>query len=152
MYYNQQDLDSITRQLKRVIALLAAIIIISLIISIFIAKMVTNKLGMMAMVVGVCIAIFFWGMYVNPIHAYCRFIRDLVTGRSREIQGLVKDVSEYPVYKDNKLYYYEVTIEEDDVERVLLLDDQKDWPNININRLYNFVIHENYVKDLHQIS
>ena len=89
-------------------------------------------------------------MYVNSV-GY-KYIKDLVTGRSREIQGLVKDVSDHPVYKDNKLYYYEVIIEEDEIERILLLDDQKDWPSLDINKVYKFEIHENYVKDLQPIS
>ncbi|NLN41224.1 MAG: hypothetical protein GX160_04430 [Clostridiales bacterium] len=151
MYYSQQDLDNITKQLIKAIILLGAIFLVFLVISIFVANSVANQVGMLVMLVGVCIAIFFWGMYVNSVYAYYKYIKDLVTGRSREIQGLVKAVSDHPVYKDNKLFYYEVTIEEDEIERVLLLDDQKDWPKINTDKLYKFEIHENYVKDFHQI-
>ena len=125
MYYSQQDLDNITKQLRNAVILLLAILLGFLVISIIIANLVTNVAGMVVMVVGVCAAVFFWGMYISPVNAYYRFIRDLITGRSREIQGLVKDVSDHPVYKDNKLYYYEVIIEEDEIERILLLDDQK---------------------------
>ena len=152
MYYNQQDFNSITKQLKRTIILLLGILVVFLIAAILTANLVTNRVGMVVMIVGVCLDVFLWGIYANPILAYYRFIRDLVTGRTREIQGLVKEISERPVYKDNKLYYYELTIEDDGIERVLLLDNQKNWPKLNFNRLYSFEIHENYVKDLNQIS
>jgi len=152
MYYSQQDLDNITKQFKNAVIILLAILLGFLVISIIVANLATNRAGMITMVVGVCGAIFFWGMYVSPVYAYYKFIRDLITGRSREIQALVKDVSDHPVYKDNKLYYYEIIIEEDEIERVLLLDDQKDWPRLNINKMYNFEIHENYVKNFQQIS
>ncbi len=152
MYYSQQDLDNITKQFRNALIILLAILLGFIVISVFIANLIANKLGMVVMVVGVCITIFFGGMYVNPVYAYYKFIKDLVTGRSREIQGLVKAVSDHPVYKDNKLFYYEVTIEEDEIERVLLLDDQKDWPKIDTNKLYKFEIHENFVKNLQQIS
>ena len=57
----------------------------------------------------------------------------------------MKGIGADPVYKDNKLYFYEINIEEDGVERMLLLDDQKEWPQIDINRLYRFEIHENFI-------
>lgn len=150
--YGEHDLNNITKQFKRILMLLFTSLVIFIVISIAIAKLVNNRFGMVVMLLGVCVDVFIWGMYATPIFAYYNFIKDLVTGRSREIQGLIKNISDNSVYKDNKLYFYEVTIEDDGVERVLLLDNQKEWPHVNINRLYSFQIHENFVKDLKQIG
>lgn len=152
MMYSEQDFKDIAKQLKTVIILLIAGLIFFIFISILVANLVTNRAGMIIMVLGVCIEVFILGMYATPIFAYYRFIKDLVMGRSRQINGLVRSVSDRPIYKDNKLYFYEVTIEEDEVERVLLWDQQKDWPPINVNRHYSFQIHENFIKDLKQIG
>ncbi|NLI61169.1 MAG: GIY-YIG nuclease family protein [Clostridiales bacterium] len=143
--YSQQDLQSINKQLKKVVIGLIAIFLFFLIISIFIKNSVNNITGMIVMILGVCLNIFLWSMYASPIFAYYKFVKDIVTGRTREIQGLVKNISTQPLYKDNKLFYYEVIIEENGVERMLLLDDQKEWPKINKNELYNFQIHDNFI-------
>lgn len=145
--YNRGDLDNITKQVKKTIILLLASLIFFIIISIIAANLLHNWLGMIMLVLGVCIIMFTWGMYATPIFAYSRFIRELVTGRTREIQGLVKNLSKNPVYKDNKLYFYELNIVEDGIERMLLLDDQKDWPQIQPNKVYNFQIHESFITD-----
>lgn len=150
--YDEQDFGNISKQLKRILILLFSILAFFIVISIVIAKLVNNRLGMVVMLLGVCVDVFILGMYVTPIFSYYGFIKDLATGRSRKIEGLVKGISEKPVYKDNKLFYYELKIVEDGVERVLLLDDQKEWPNINVDRRYGFQIHENFVINLWEIA
>lgn len=150
--YTEQDLINITKQFKKILGLLFAILLLFIGISIAIAKLVSNRLGMIVMVLGVCVDIFVWGMYATPIFAYYNFIKDLITGRTRDIEAIVKEMGSYPVYKDNKLYFYEVTIEEDGVERIVLLDDQKEWPHIHTNKVYSFQIHQNFVKDFKQIA
>lgn len=150
--YSDQDLKEITSQMKKVLILLICGLGFFIVISIVIAKLTSNRIGMAFMIFGTCVEVFVLGMYGTPIFAYYRFIRDLTTGRSRNIDGLIKDITDKPIYKDNKLYFYEVTVEEDGVERILLLDQQKDWPTININRRYDFQIYENVIRELNQIG
>ncbi|MGI5852632.1 MAG: hypothetical protein GX340_08260 [Clostridiales bacterium] len=150
--YRQEDFDSIKKQFTRITTLMFAGLIFFIISSIVIANRVENWVGMIFLLVGICVEIFVWGVFAAPIFSYYRFIRDLVTGRTREIEGLVKGLSTDPVYKDNKLYFYEINIEEDGIERVLLLDDQKEWPQIHINSLYRFEIHENFITDFTPVT
>ena len=58
MYYSQQDLDNITKQFRNALIILLAILLGFIVISVFIANLIANKLGMVVMVVGVCITIF----------------------------------------------------------------------------------------------
>ena len=150
--YRQEDFDGIKKQFTRIMTLMVAGLIFFIVISIVIANKIENWAGMIFLLVGICVEIFVWGVYTAPIFSYYRFIRDLVTGKTREIEGLVKGIGADPVYKDNKLYFYEINIEEDGVERMLLLDDQKEWPQIDINRLYRFEIHENFITDFTPVT
>jgi len=138
------DLLSVKSQIKKYLIIVIGIFVVFLAAAI-ITKDSNNILSTAILVIGVCIDVFIWGMYVSPVIAYYRYVRDIITGRSRVITGIVKKVGKEPVYKDNKLFYYEVVIEEDEVERVLLLDDQKKWPEIFTGKVYEFKMYENYV-------
>jgi len=142
--YSKDDLIAVKGQITKFLLLLLGIFAIFLTAAIL-AKKSSENLGMIIIVIGVCIDIFIWGMFTAPMVAYYRYLRDVTTGRSRVITGVVKKVGKEPVYKDNKLFYYEVLIEEDGIERILLLDNQKQWPEISAGQTYDFVIHENYV-------
>ncbi len=146
--YSQEDIQQSWRQLKRIIILLAAILIAFLLISIALAIMVDNTLGMIILLVGICLDIFIWGLYGSQVLAYYRFLSDMFTGRQRVESGVVKSVGTQPVYKDNKLYYYEVLIENDGTEQILLMDANKPLPHLYIGRRYEFKVFQNFVIDI----
>ncbi|NLJ40794.1 MAG: hypothetical protein GX352_04185 [Clostridiales bacterium] len=148
--YDKRDIESVKTQLKKIIALLVIVFIFFMTVAIVVALNKSNNGGMVIMVAGVCFLVFIWGMYVMPAYIYYRFLEELIMGRSREIRGIVKGLSPNPIYKDNKLRFYELVIEEDGVERVLLLDNQKEWPRIEISRPYLIRIHDNFVVDISQ--
>ena len=117
--YRQEDFDGIKKQFTRIMTLMVAGLIFFIISSIVIANRVENWVGMIFLLVGICVEIFVWGVFAAPIFSYYRFIRDLVTGRTREIEGLVKGLSTDPVYRTTS-YTYEINIEEDGIERASL--------------------------------
>lgn len=147
MVYSSKDLLSVRSQIKKYVIIATGIFVVFLAAAIM-TKNSNSTLSTAVLVVGVSIDIFIWGMYLSPVISYYRYIRDIITGRSRVIRGIVKEVGKEAVYKDNKLFYYEVVIEEDEVERVLLLDEQKEWPEILTGKTYEFKIYENYVIDI----
>lgn len=110
--------------------------------------MVNNTLGMIILLIGICLDIFIWGMYGSQVLAYYRFLGDMFTGRQRVESGVVKRVGTQPVYKDNKLYYYEVLIENDGVEQMLLVDANKPLPDIQVGKKYEFKVFQNFVIDI----
>ncbi len=146
--YSQEDLQQTAKQLKRIILLLACVLIAFLVISIALAKMVNNTLGMIILLIGVCLDIYIWGLYGSQVLAYYRFLGDMFTGRQRVEAGVVKRVGTQPVYKDNKLYYYEVLIENDGTEQILLVDANKPLPNIQVGQKYEFKVFQNFVIDI----
>lgn len=151
LMYSNDDLLSTKSQIIKYVIIVIGIFALFLAAAI-IAKQSDNTLATAILVIGVCIDIFIWGMYLSPVIAYYRYVKDIITGRSRVITGIVKEVGKEPVYKDNKLFYYEVLIEEDEIERVLLLDEQKEWPEIFAGKNYEFKIYENYVIGIEELA
>ena len=148
--YKQEDVQEVRRQLIRMLTVIGAIFLGFLIISIVLANTVNNRLGMFILVIGVCLDIFVWGMYASPILAYYNFLKDIFSGRIRVESGIVKNVNTKPVYKDNKLFYYEVLIDDGEVERLLLIDANKPLPAFDIGKKYEFEVFQNYVVNVLQ--
>ncbi|MFO7295741.1 MAG: hypothetical protein C0P72_006930 [Clostridia bacterium] len=146
--YREEDLQQTGKQLKKVILVMSAVLVAFLAISIALASLVNNTLGLIVLLSGICLDIFIWGVYGSQILAYYRFLRDMFTGRQRVESGVVKRVGNQPVYKDNKLYYYEVLIENDGVERILLVDANKPMPDIQVGQRYEFKVFQNFVIDI----
>lgn len=146
--YKQEDLQQTGKQLKRIILIISAILVLFIAISIILANAVDNTLGLVVLLVGICLDIFIWGVYGSQLLAYYRFLRDMFTGRQRVESGIVKRVETRPVYKDNRLYYYEVLIENDGVEQMLLVDANKPLPNLQVGQRYEFKVFQNFVMDI----
>jgi hypothetical protein len=130
------------------ITIVAVVFLGSLIISIIVAGTVNNRLGMYILIFGICLDIFVWGMFGSPVLAYYNFLKDIFTGRIREESGVVKSVNTKPVYKDNRLYYYEVLIDDGETERMLLIDANKPLPAFDIGKRYEFEVYQNYVVNI----
>jgi site-specific DNA recombinase len=84
----------------------------------------------------------------NAIHwGRLRYIKDIKEGRTQEVRGKVLNISDEPVYKDNRLLFYEVTLmdEKDGVERLLLFDDNIGKPPFEVGSDYHFRTHQNYI-------
>lgn len=146
--YSEQDLQEVQHQLKRISIRVGIIFLLFLVGSIILANSINNKLGMVVLILGVCLNVFIWGMYGTPVLAYYRFLKDILTGRLRMETGLVKRVDSKPVYKDNKLFYYEIWIDEDGTERMLLSDANKPFPNIQEGKKYQFQVFQNFITDI----
>jgi len=146
--YDFKLLQQVTHQVKMTLIAVSGMFIISLISSILTASTVSNNLGMIILVAGVCLCIFIWGIYGAPVLNYYYFLKDITAGRSRHIKGIVKKIGESPVYKDSKLYFYEVLIDEDGEERLLLIDANTPKDIVKENERYLFCIHENYIKNV----
>lgn len=147
--YSEADFLSIKQQVKRTILVILAVFLFFLIIAVVFMLRMPQWIGAGFLTLGVCICIFILGIYGTPTFAYYRHIRDIVEGKTREVKGGVNKLSEEPVYKDNKLFFYEVWIIDDESEeRVLLYDSNKGKPHIDLNQNYTFEIHENFIVDI----
>jgi hypothetical protein len=145
--YNETDYIEVREQRKKIMLLTAGIFLAFLIPAIAFLLRKPQWIGATFLSVGVCLAIFVWGVYGTPIYSYHRFIRDIMEGRTRELKGRVMQVAERPIYKDNRLLYYEIVVMdmEDEVERVVLYDNNKGEPPLEVGRSYTFGIHQNFI-------
>lgn len=150
MMYTETDLTNVKNQLVKILLLISAVLLAVIVPSIAFLLRKPVWIGSLILAAGICIVIFLWGVIGTPIYRYFQFLKDIFEGRTREIKGKVVRAEEKPVYKDNRLLYYEVWIidDEDSEERVLLFDDNKGKPSVQADKHYTFRIHENFITQI----
>lgn len=150
MMYTEMDLADVKKQLKKMLLLILAILLAIIVPSIVFLLRKPVWIGTTILAIGVCIAIFLWGVFGTPTYSYYRYLTDIFEGRTREIKGKVVRAEDKPIYKDNRLLFYEVWIidDEETEERVLLFDDNKGKPGVQTGRHYDFRIHENFITQI----
>ncbi|AEE96361.1 hypothetical protein [Mahella australiensis] len=146
--YSQEDLKKLSGRVKTIVIITAVIFIGFLIAAIYVAVNNAQWIGQLILIIGVCIDIFIWGIKATPTLCYRGFVKEILTGLSRTERGRVISISDEPVYKDNRLFYYEVLIMQDDgTQRILLLDVYKNAQDLREGAKYDFKIHDNYIID-----
>lgn len=146
--YPESFVESVSAQSKAMIRNAVLIVLLSLAVSISLAVWVNNTLGLTLLVFGLCAFVAYWGVRGSQVWAYHRFALDMAQGHRREIEAEVVRISEEPVYKDNKLYYYEIETMQGDVERMLLWDANFPLPDIRPGQRVTFRVIEKYIWDI----
>ncbi|HZK33729.1 MAG TPA: hypothetical protein VFD33_00275 [Bacillota bacterium] len=148
MIYNKEEQMQAQQQYKKYMTISIVVIIVFAVVAFAFMARMTQWKGALFLSVGVCIAIFILTIYALPSLSYYKFVTDIVQGRSREIHGPILKADDKPVYKDNKLLFYEIWIKEDDVERMLLFDANKGNPELEAGYEAVFKVYENYIIDV----
>lgn len=145
--YTETDFTEVKQQFKKIIILSAGILFAFIILTVAFLLRRPTWIGATVLSIGVCLAVFIWGVYGTPTYNYYRYLKDIMEGRTREMRGRVVKVADAPVYKDNRLLFYEVVVkdEEDGIEKILLYDDNKGRPELNVDRSYFFRTHQSFV-------
>jgi hypothetical protein len=105
-----------------------------------------SKWSVVPGIIGIIIGLFIWGIWGSQYHAYLKFVREILTGQTREEHVMVKHVGEQLVYKDNRLMYYEVEIQDSKgVDRTLLYDFNQEKPSYKEDTDYTFIVHGHYI-------
>lgn len=153
--YTNDDFNSVKKQIRSVLIKVAIIFAVFLTISLIVAKNVSNPLGLFILIIGICIDGFIWGIYGKPVVIYKNFVREILTGRKQKRNGYVVRIGSEPTYKDNRLFYYEVFVKDDEdeeMEQMLLLDSNKEFPNMQENSWYEFELYQNYIIDVEKMT
>lgn len=151
MFYSEASIHKIRKQFIVSIIIAAAILIGFLTVACLFLTFVP-VLGYLFLVAGVSIVIFVLGMYTVPMFRYMNLIKEFLIGRSNELVGTVKSISPRPFYRDNKLYFYELLVEEDDIDRMILYDANLGEPEFQVGEAYKFRIHEVYMLDYSKVE
>jgi hypothetical protein len=148
--YTESDFLEVKKQLKKMLLLTVILLLAFIVPAIAFMLRMPQWIGATFLTAGICIAIFLWGVFGTPIYHYYHFLKDIFEGRTREMKGRVTKVEEEPVYKDNRLLYYQVWMidDEDGEERILLFDDNKGKPSVQEEKHYSFRIHESFITQI----
>lgn len=102
--YSEEDLISIGAQLrKRLLAWLAPLLLLLALLVYSLA--IRHEVFTIAVFAMICwLAIFAWGVSLSPVRAYQRYLRDLLSGRQREMTGVFKGFDRDSVLRDRVRY------------------------------------------------
>lgn len=155
--YSYDDLKKIEKELKRFLLYFLTATVIFIAVLVVVSTNWGTELdpyripAWPAYAVGIfyaLIAVFAWRYAGVKIIKYRSFVYSVLTGLDRTIEGRIKVVSKNKVY-DNDLEFYGVEIESDENEnRQLYLDAQKDIDNFEVGKKFRLKIFGNYIKDI----
>ena len=95
MLYSEADRSLVKAQLIRrliVVVLLALIPSIPAVVLVYTARI--RWLSMLLSMLGGAAAIFYYGMYTQPVIAYLRYLNEIIGGRSHEFTGELTEIAQ----------------------------------------------------------
>ena len=143
--YPEAFVMKVNTQSRAMIRNTVIIALVSLAASIPVGVFVSNPAGFILLALGICALIAYWGVRGSQVWAYHHFAMDMCMGRHREIEVDIVRISGEPLYKDNKLYYYEILTVQDGVERMLLWDANFPLPDIRPGQKARFSVVDKYI-------
>ena len=146
--YPEAYVESVSAQNKAMIRNAVIIVLAALVISILIGVFVSSPIGLVLLCLGIAAYVAYWGVRGSQVWAYHHFAMEMCLGRHREIEAEIVRVSEEPIYKDNKLYYYEIETVQGGVERMLLWDANFPLPGIRPGQKATFSVVDKYIWDI----
>lgn len=98
--YTENSLQDINRQFTRRVAAFsvpAVLLLAAIVMSLVYRKELATELLFIALG---ALAIFAWGMFLSPVHAYRKHVKSLLRGRNRDNTGVFKGFDAQHVDKD----------------------------------------------------
>lgn len=129
MLYSQHDVMDLGAQLKKRLLLWLlplALLLAALVYTLVIRHEVLTIIVFVAM----CwLVIFAWGLSLSPVRAYQRYVKDLLHGRQRELEGVFKGFDHDTVLRD-KVRYLPLMVNVGDPDEAM--DDRLLYWDINL--------------------
>ena len=95
MLYTEADKTSVKKQLLRRLAVTCVLALIPNIPSIVLLYTARIRwLSMLLSMLGGAAAIFYYGMYTQPVIAYLRYLNEIIGGRSHEFTGELTEIAQ----------------------------------------------------------
>lgn len=123
MLYSQTDIKTTAQQLvRRIVCAVLLAIIPNIAAGVIMATVRIQGLSILLGCLGGALAIFYWGLFVSPVIAYLRYVREVVPGRSHQFHGTLRSIAQDSVRDGvpcKTLYFYD---EEADDEKLCYYD------------------------------
>jgi len=156
--YTETDLKSIQSQLKkRSLALLAPVaVLLALFIYAYTLHLHRNEslawLCYLSLLLLALLVIFCDSLFLSPLRAYKRHLKDALYGRTRELKGLFKSLDSTPCLRDN-VAFYPLIISEGDLnneedDRLFYFDATKPFPLLSVGTGVTVISNDKRVSNL----
>lgn len=146
MLYSGDDVKSVLRQLW-VFAVIDVIVLVGgFIYAFYVALNDSTFWGGVIATLVLCLFIFLLGNTVLPCVHYYKYLIDVFTGKYTRRSGIVSRISDKPLYKDNKNYYYEVDVDLGDSKYgMFLYDANVGEPEFSVGDNLIITCYENFI-------
>ena len=95
MLYTEADKTAVKKQLLRRIVITCVLALIPNIPSIILLYTARIQwLSMTLSIIGGALAVFYWGLYVQPVIAYLRYLNEVIGGRNHEFTGALTEIAQ----------------------------------------------------------
>lgn len=159
--YTQQDLNAINQQLKK--RLLLLMIPIVLLLAPFLSGIILHlnrqtQFQWLTYVSGVLLGIvllFCDGLFISPLRAYRRHLKNMLFGRTREMTCYFKSIDETVCIRDNVAYYPMIASENDlgdeEDDRLFYLDTLIPLPELSVGDKINITSHDKSIANIKRL-
>lgn len=147
--YTQEDYEKNRLRIRNrtLVLTLPSLILVGLIVWSFILRV---KWATMALTILLGAGIIFsYGMFLFPLIAYGRHLRDALTGRTRQITGAFKEMEKSPVQREGVMYYPMLLSvgdpEEPEDDRLFYYDASVERPAFSQGETLTVTAHDKFV-------
>ena len=143
MLYTEADKTSVKKQLLRRIAVTCVLALIPNIPSIVL--LYTARIRWLSMgfsIFGAALAVFYWGLFVQPVIAYLRYLNEIIGGRSHVFTGELTEIAQDSVREGVPCKTLFFCDDAGDAQRLCYLDQIKHTEgSLTVGTRYRVTVH-----------
>lgn len=149
MLYSEKDIKITFRQMMVYLCVAVVVAAAGIVAGLLLGFSDHLSTGTIVAILCIAGAVFLFGNFFAPCYSYYKYLNEVLSGRSHLREGIVREISKKPIYKDNKNYYYEVLVEmDDDLYAQFLYDSNLGKPPLEVGKPVQMKCYENFIIEI----
>ena len=149
MLYSEKDIKITFRQMMVYLCVAVVVAAAGIVAGLLLGFSDHLSTGTIVAILCIAGAVFLFGNFFAPCYSNYKYLNEVLSGRSHLREGIVREISKKPIYKDNKNYYYEVLVEmDDDLYAQFLYDSNLGKPPLEVGKPVQMKCYENFIIEI----
>ena len=149
MLYSEKDVKITLREMMVYLCVAVVVAAAGIVAGLLLGFSDHLSTGTIVAILCIAGAVFLFGNFFAPCYSYYKYLNEVLSGRSHLREGIVREISKKPIYKDNKNYYYEVLVEmDDDLYAQFLYDSNLGKPPLEVGKPVQMKCYENFIIEI----
>ena len=149
MLYSEKDVKITLRQMMVYLCVAVVVAAAGIVAGLLLGFSDHLSTGTIVAILCIAGAVFLFGNFFAPCYSYYKYLNEVLSGRSHLREGIVREISKKPIYKDNKNYYYEVLVEmDDDLYAQFWYDSNLGKPPLEVGKPVQMKCYENFIIEI----